>query len=308
MKVALIGATGFVGGYLVDALLAAGHQPSLLVRAGSEGKLRQAGRCSLSRGDLDDDVALNAVVEGSDAVIYNVGLLRERPRQGVTFEAAHSAGVRRTIRSCAANGVNRFILMSANGVRADGTDYQATKWQGEQWLIDSSLAYTIFRPSVIFGDPRGTMEIATQLHRDLVRPPLPAVAFCGGLLPGGPPVVMSPVHVEDVADAFVKALEAPATVGRTISLGGPEVLSWGRMLERIASAVGRRKLLLPMPIVVMQAAATLFDWLPFFPATRDQLRMLAEGNTAPADPLQQLIGREPRPFTAANLDYLGEQR
>ena len=308
MKVALIGATGFVGGYLVDALLAAGHQPSLLVRAGSEGKVRQAARCSLSRGDLDDDDALNAVVEGCDAAIYNVGLLREFPRQGVTFEAAHSAGVRRTIRSCEANGVNRFILMSANGVRADGTDYQATKWQGEQCLIDSALAYTIFRPSVIFGDPRGTMEIATQLYHDLVRPPLPAVAFCGGLLPGGAPIVMSPVHVEDVADAFVKALDAPATVGRTISLGGPEVLSWGGMLERIASAVGRRKLLLPMPIAVMQAAATLFDWLPFFPATRDQLRMLAEGNTAPVDPLQQLIGRAPRPFTTANLDYLGEQR
>ncbi len=308
MKVALIGGTGFVGGYLVDALLKAGHRPSLLVRAGSEGKVRQTARCRLSEGDLDDPGALDATIEGSDAVIYNVGLLREFPRQGVTFEQAHSAGVQRTIRSCQANGVRRFILMSANGVRSDGTPYQQTKRRGETALIDSGLDYTIFRPSVIFGDPRGTMEIATQLYQDLVRPPLPAVAFCTGFFPGGAPVLMSPVHVEDVAAAFVNALGAPETSGKIISLGGPEVLSWGNMLERIAGAAGRRKLVLPMPIGVMQVAATLFDWLPFFPATRDQLRMLAEGNTAPPDALQDLIGREPRPFTADSLRYLGESR
>jgi NADH dehydrogenase len=308
MKVALIGGTGFVGGYLVDALLEAGHQPSLLVRTGSRGKVRQAGQCRLIEGDLDDPEALDAATEGCDAVIYNVGLLREFPRQGVTFEKAHSVGVQRTIRSCEASGVNRFILMSANGVRGDGTPYQETKRRGEQSLEDSSLDYTIFRPSVIFGDPRGTMEIATQLYQDLVRPPVPAVAFHNGLCPGGAPVLMSPVHVEDVAAAFVNALEAPETYGRIISLGGPEVLSWGGMLERIASAAGRHKLVVPMPIALMRAAATLFDWLPFFPATRDQLSMLAEGNTATPEPLQHLIGREPRPFTEQTLGYLAERR
>jgi NADH dehydrogenase len=308
MKVALIGGTGFVGGYLVDALLKAGHEPSLLVRAGSEAKVRQASRCRLSEGDLDDPEALDAAVEGCDAVIYNVGLLREYPRQGITFEQAHSTGVQRTIRSCQAAGVRRFILMSANGVRSDGTPYQETKRRGETALIDSSLDYTIFRPSVIFGDPRGTMEIATQLYQDLVRPPLPAVAFCTGVFPGGAPVLMSPVHVEDVAEAFVNALEAPQTRGKIISLGGPEILSWRRMVQCIASAAGRHKLIVPMPIGVMQVAATFFDWLPFFPATRDQLRMLAEGNTAQPDALQQLIGREARPFSAENLQYLGQAR
>ena len=58
MKVALIGGTGFVGGYLVDALLKAGHEPSLLVRAGSGAKVREASRCRLSEGDLDDPEAL----------------------------------------------------------------------------------------------------------------------------------------------------------------------------------------------------------------------------------------------------------
>ena len=56
----------------------------------------------------------------------------------------------------------------------------------------------------------------------------------------------------------------------------------------------------------MKLGATLFDWLPFFPVTRGQLTMLAEGNVADPGPLQQLTGREPKPFSAGNLKYLAQ--
>lgn len=115
---------------------------------------------------------------------------------------------------------------------------------------------------------------------------------------------MSPVHVLDVADAFVNALEDPNARGQTYSLGGPEDLSWTDMLELVAGAVGKKKIILPMPITVMKFGATLFDWLPFFPVTRDQLTMLAEGNTASKDELELLINRDTRPFDGENLAYL----
>ena len=115
---------------------------------------------------------------------------------------------------------------------------------------------------------------------------------------------MSPVHVEDVASAFVAALEDDETIGKTYVLGGPEVLSWKEMLCRIGSASGRRKWILPMPTYLMRFAATLLDWLPFFPVTRAQLTMLEEGNTADPEMLTQLIGREPRGFTVETLAYL----
>jgi NADH dehydrogenase len=76
------------------------------------------------------------------------------------------------------------------------------------------------------------------------------------------------------------------------------------MLRVIASTVQRRKWILPVPISVMKVGAALFDWLPFFPVSRDQLTMLAEGNTVDPADLRRLIGREPRGFTAANLSYL----
>ena len=304
MNVALIGGTGFVGGYLVDSLLAAGHAVSLLVRPGSDDKIRNAGDCRVTHGDLADADALASTLAGADAVIYNVGILRESPRQGITFEQTQYEGVVNTVAAAKSAGVNRLLLMSANGVKEPGTKYQETKFRAEQAALDSGLDVTIFQPSVIFGNPRGKMEFATQLYEEMIRPPLPAVAFHTGWSPTKGPVLMSPVHVRDVADAFVAALDDESTTGKRFELGGPEVLSWAEMLRRIAAAVDRRKVMLPMPIGVMKLGATLLDWLPFFPVTRDQLTMLAEGNTADAGRLAKLIGREPMAFTADSLKYL----
>ena len=304
MKVAIIGGTGFVGSYLVDALLDAGHEPHVLVRPGSENKLHRASECSITKGDLDSTDAIDTVVKGCDAVIYNVGILREHPREGITFEALQYRGAESVAEAAKRAGVRRFLLMSANGIDSAETPYQTTKLRAEAMIRESGLDYTIFRPSVIFGDPRGTMEFATQLYRDMVRMPLPGVGFHTGLSPASGEVLMSPVHVRDVADAFASALIDDSTIGKCFMLGGPEVVSWPQMLQRIAAAVGKTKFILPMPIGVMKLGATLFDWLPFFPVTRDQLTMLADGNTAEPDELAQLIGRQPAEFSPGNLAYL----
>ena len=296
MRVAIIGGTGFVGSYLVDALLEQGHEVSALVRPGSENKLHGGKRVRRVSGELGSKAALEELLDGQDAVIYNVGLLREFPRKGITFEATQYQGVVDTVAAARAQGVARMLLMSAIGVKKDGTRYQSTKRRAEIHALGSGLDVTVLRPSVIFGDPRGTMEFATQLYGDMIRPPLPAVAFPG--------VRMSPVAVTDVADAFVAALEDPATIGETIELAGPEVLEWEDMVRRIAAAVRKKKIVLPMPIALMRIGATLFDWLPFYPVTRDQLTMLEEGNTGTPDALQGLIQRSARPFTPDFLRYL----
>ncbi len=308
MRVALIGGTGFVGRYLVDALRESGRDLSMLVRPGSEAKLGLPDDCRMVRGDLSSRDAIARTLENSDAVIYNVGILRELPRRGVTFEAMQFDGAVQVVDAALECGVPRLLLMSANGVSANGTAYQRTKYRAEQYANNSGLAVTVFRPSVIFGDPRGAMEFATQLYRDMVRPPLPALGFFSGWKPAEGQVLMSPVHVEDVALAFDKALDDASTIGKTFSLGGPETLSWTEMLTRIAGSAGREKRIIPVPLGVMQVAAVVLDWLPVFPVTRDQLTMLASGNTATASELEALIRRRARSFTNENLSYLGGKR
>ena len=304
MRVAIFGGSGFVGSYLVDALIAAGHEPSLMVRLGSERKVRQVERCRLVAGNLSSTTAIDATLENCDAVIYSVGILKESPKQGITFEELQYNGVVRVAESAKTRGISRFLLMSANGAKSTGTPYQETKFRAEEHVRASGFDVTIFRPSVIFGEPRGRMEIGTQLYAEMISPPIPAVGFFTGWRPYRGAVAMSPVHVEDVAQAFLTALRESSTIGKTYVLGGPEVLSWAEMLRRIARTVGRKKWILPMPIGIMKLAAALLDWLPFFPVTRDQLTMLAEGNTADPAALAQLIGRQPKAFNEAHLAYL----
>lgn len=306
MRVAVIGGTGFVGSYIVDALVGAGHEVSLLVRQGSEHKVHQRGPVRTVAGNIGSAERLTETISGCDAVIYCIGILREFPGRGITFESTQFDGVVRTVEAALENNARRFLLMSANGVKSPGTPYQETKKRAEEFVLASDLEATIFRPSVIFGDPRGRMEFATQLYRDMVKKPVPAIGFFKGRDPQGGAVLMSPVHVEDVARAFVTSLTDPSTVGHVYQLGGPDILSWTEMIRRVAAATGRKKRIVPVPIAVMKFAAALLDWLPFFPVTRDQLTMLAEGNTADPAVIERVTGRPPAAFSVGNLGYLSD--
>ena len=303
-RVGLFGGTGYVGSYLVDALLAEEMHPVLLVRPGSEERVEQSDRCTIVSGDIDDREAIDRVVADSDALIYNIGILREFPRRGITFEELHYAAACRTMDAAVDNGVRRFLLMSANGVKAGGTAYQSSKYRAESYLQDLALDWTVLRPSVLFGEPRGRMEFATQLAAEIIDAPLPAPLFYPGLLPfNAGSFTMSPVHVADVATAFVKALQDPLTIGQTLHLGGPESLSWKEILRRLATARGRSKFMLPAPALGVSAAAALLEGFADFPITRDQIRMLLEGNSCTADDLERL-GIEPRSFSVEELQYL----
>jgi NADH dehydrogenase len=304
MKVSLIGATGFVGTHLVDRLLAKGHTPRLLARPDSTDRVSQPG-CEVVVGDVGEDGAVVECLTGADAAIYLIGILRERRGQGITFEALQLRGVERTLAAALKAGVKRFLLMTANGVKPDGTEYQRTKYQAEEALKASGLDWTIFRPSVIFGDPRGRMEFCTQLLRDIVESPLPAPLFYEGILPSGAgSFQLAPVAVEDVAEAFVRALERPETVGQTYELCGPDAVTWRDILATIAAAVGRSKLMLPAPVLPIKALAAVLDSQAWFPITRDQLTMLLEGNVCSESDGLARLGIEPKRFETASLAYL----
>jgi NADH dehydrogenase len=308
MRVAIFGGTGYVGSHLVDALSQAGMHPVLLVRPGHESRVDRHLACDLVIGDLGNPEAIDQVLSGADAAIYNVGILREFPKRDITFRELQQDAACRVMRAAERAGVTRFLLMSANGVKPDGTPYQASKFAAERFLAGTGMDWTVFRPSVIFGDPRGRNEFATQLARDIVSSPLPAPLFYGGLLPwdaGG--FALSPVHVEDVAAAFVKALTTPETFGQTLPLGGPRSLSWRQILTEIATAVGRHKLMVPIPAMGLSAVAAVLDRFETFPVTRDQLQMLLEGNTC-GDAAFTLLGMEPRPFGAEQLRYLTDSQ
>jgi len=307
MKVAIFGGTGFVGSYLVDELVAHNITPRLLVRPGHVGRAIHPDACEHVTGDLADPDAIDSTLSDTDAVIYNVGILRENRCAGATFEEMHFKAARRVMDAAERLGVKRFLLTSANGVRADGTAYQRTKHLAEAYLKGTQLDWTIVQPSVIFGDPRGRMELATQLYADIIRSPLPAPLFFPGLSIGQAGAFrMSPVAVSNVAEAFRIALQDDTSIGETLQLGGPEDLSWRTILTRIAAAADVDKLMLPVPAMGVSAVAALFERYERFPITRAQIQMLLEGNVCSSDVLHR-FGIEPVAFDVHSLAYLNSR-
>jgi uncharacterized protein YbjT (DUF2867 family) len=305
LNISLIGGTGFVGSHLVARLMADGHQPRLLVRPNPGRRPAWLSGCATVAGDVGDAEAISQCISGADTVIYLIGVLREAPAHGVTFDELQWHGVERTIAAAQAAGVRRFLLMSANGVKAAGTPYQRTKFLAEEALKASGLDWTIFRPSVIFGDPQGHMEFCTQLKRDIIDSPLPAPLFYPGLLPlHAGTFELAPVAVSDVAAAFALALVRPDTVGQTYTLCGPSTHTWKDILTTVAAACGRSKLMLPAPALAVQAAAAALDRFSWFPITRDQITMLLEGNRCDDGNGFERLGLIPAPFDAAALAYL----
>lgn len=305
MKIGIIGGTGFVGNYLLEALARDGHSLRVLTRPGSGEKLPALPDLEAVPGDVGDEAAVRNCFEGCDAAVYLIGILREAPSRGITFDAMQRRGAERAIAAAEEVGVRRFLLMSANGIDAAATPYQVTKLAAEEALKGSSLEWTIFRPSVIFGPPRGRMEFCTQLKQELIESPLPAPLFYTGLLPTNAGAFeLGPVHVEDVAAAFAKSLTMPETIGQTLELCGPDAWSWKQILSGIAAAAGRKKLMLPAPVMFIGPVATVMGRFSWFPVTRDQLTMLLAGNTCVEDGFAPL-GITPRPFDPDTLAYLG---
>jgi NADH dehydrogenase len=308
MKIFVTGASGFVGGYVLEALQNAGHKIIALVRSGSEHKLPADFSGKIISGNVFDF----SFPSESDAVVHLIGILRPNFYRGDTFEKLHFQAAKVVVDKAVTASVKRFLLMSANGVKPHGTAYQRTKYMAEQYLRNSGLAWTIFRPSVLFGDPdhprgdAGKPEFSSLLYRQMVKPPLPAPMFHSGIsIKQAGSFKLQPAYVGDLAKGVAEVFTNDSSAGKTYHVGGSDELTWREIIDTIATAAGkRRKWKIPVPSWGIGAAAAMLGWLPFFPVTRDQITMLMEGNTCDGSDFYQDFDIESTAFTPENLGYL----
>ena len=306
MKTALIGGTGFVGSYILDELIKNNITPRLLVRNGSQSKLLQHEKCELVFGDIENNNAVIETIQGCSAVIYNIGIIREFPANGITYEKLHFHGAKWCIDAAISLKINRFILMSANGVKSNGTGYQQTKILAEEYLKSTNLDYTIFRPSLVFGDPRvnDIQEFCTQLKKDMLNLPFPSPNFFPGFNPlNSGNFAMSPIHAKDVASIFVKSINEMETVKKTYNLGGKPIF-WKDIIKIISGAYGKKKWTVPAPALFIKSLATILGRFAWFPITEDQITMLMEGNVCNSEEIFRILKIKPIPFNSESLSYL----
>jgi NADH dehydrogenase len=288
MKVFVTGGTGFVGREVVRQLLTAGHEPVCLVRPGSEGKLPGGAGLSVRPGDVTDTASLDGALQGCQAVIHLVGIIREFADRDVTFDRLHRQGTANMVAAAEAQQVVRFVHMSSNGACKNAAiGYYRSKWQAEQILRGSGLSWTIFRPSVIFGAEDDFCNRLAELIRRL--PVVPVV--------GNGRYSIAPVAVEDVAAGFVAALRTPASEGRIYPVCGRDSFTYNELLDQIGSALGRSRVRKNHhPLFLVKPLVFCLQNLPGFPLTSDQLTMLMAGNVCDPRSWVEDFGIEPRPF------------
>src|SRR5690606_23247138 len=306
MKVFLTGATGFVGSYVLRELVRQGHEVRCLVRGTTRRVPAQNSSVEQVEGDLLDPVSLAGTMDGGEAVIHLVGILEEEPSKGITFESIHYEGTKAVANAALEAGIARFIHMSADGARPDGvSEYQRTKWKAEQYVQSAGFDHwTIFRPTLIFGDPGpDNPEFASRIARLLVKPfPILPVFGKGDF-------EVQPISIDEVSRAFVQALTKPHSAARIYPAGGPEVMTYTVMLDRITEAVGhavKRKLHVPM--AVARASVKTLGRTGLRPITPDPSEMLVEGNTCDHSAFFADFDVSPTRFAPENLSYLRWRR
>ena len=265
MRILVTGGTGFVGPHVVRALSGAGHEVRALVRSSSRSRDLPA---QPVEGDMTAAPSLRRAVEGVDAVVHLVSI-RQGPKQ--QFRRVMEQGTRDLVAAAKEAGAKRFVLMSALGTgeaTKDLTPYYRAKWEMEQAAEASGLDYVIFRPSFVFGRDGGVLPMfARQVRWSPVTP-----------IVGDGNRRLQPIWVEDVAAYFERGVSAPEAVNRTFELGGPDVVTWNELYDRIRRVLRKRRLTVHVPTGLVRAGALVAERLPRPPVTRDQLTMLVHAD------------------------------
>ena len=263
--IAVFGGTGFIGRYLVGALLQSGAAVRLAARHPGQVKMavEPAIAPEIVQGDILDDVSVGAAITGADAVVNLVGILTERATQ--TYRAIHIEGARRVALAAHNHGLMRMIHISALGAALTSPAISdRTKAEGEEAVRAAFPQATIVRPSLVFGEDDHFFSRFAALIRS--SPVLP-------LIDGGT-TKFQPVFVGDMAAGLLELLRRSDTAGKTYEFGGPQVYSFKALLELLLAALTRQRILLPIPFAMAEMQAGLLELLPNPPLTRDQVQLL----------------------------------
>ena len=292
MRVLVTGATGFVGRRVV-AELQTRHQVRALVHTAGRERIFPDRSVEVAYGSISDRSALTEAFYDVDAVVHLVGVIRQGRRQ--TFDLVNHRGAAAVAAAAKAANVQHFVQMSAIGAGPDQSyPYLFSKWQGEQEVVKSGLAYTILRSSIMFGEGDEFLNALAALVR--VFPVVPVI--------GSGRNRFQPIAVEDVARCVAISLERSRLRGRTIDIGGPEQFTYNELVSIVARRLGKRRLFFHIPVWAAYLAARVAQIVqPRPPITTDQLRMISIRNVAEPGVIEEEFGFTPRKLEG-NIDYI----
>jgi len=270
MRLFVTGASGFFGQALVRRLIDTGHTAVCLVRPSSEIKLADMqDKIEIVSGDMNDVDFWKSKLDKIDAFINLIGIIREFPSRGITFEKYHYLFTVELVKLAREIGAKRFLQMSALGSSLESKAlYHRTKFKAEEYLRASDLEWTILRPSLIIGKGNEALGMMVKLINSApITPVIGSGNYC-----------MQPVDISNVSEAFVKALNDKHTIGKTYDLVGPDRMTYNQMLDRIGQVMDKKIKRVSMPTGLMKFVTAPFEYFSSFPLTTGQIDMLLEEN------------------------------
>lgn len=285
MRIFLTGGSGFIGSHFLQALVARGHEVTVLVRASARAEVESQAwpRVRIVVGEFSTPQGWIDAVAGHEVVINSVGIIRERGAS--TFEAVHHMAPIALFDAAQRGGAKRIIQISALGADATATTpYHRTKRAADEHLAQLGVPYVVLRPSIVYGPGDHSMTFFQSLAS------LPLV-----FMPGDGRYRLQPVAIEDLVAAVVKAVETPDFPSVTVDVGGAKALSFRELLDLLAARLGRRPpIKAPVPLFVMRRVARYTDHCGGRgPISTDELTMLLAGNAGDNAPFQAAFGIEP---------------
>ncbi len=299
-QIVIFGASGFLGRYVSQALLATGARVRIAVRHPLNAQfikpMGSLGQTQFIACDISNPKHVAAAMQGCDIAVNLVGILKG------DFQKYHVEGPRNIAQSAAQLGIEKLLHISAIGADLNSESaYGRSRAEGEQALLEHFPNATILRPSIIFGREDNFLnQFAGMISK------LPIVPIIGG------DTKFQPIFAPDVAkasEAIITNQKAMDHAGKIYEVGGPEVITMRGLNEWIAQAIGRSVVFFDMPDFASSAMATLTGWAPGAPITRDQFKMLGTDNVVSNDKDGlKALGITATPLEIAKQEWLVKYR
>ena len=297
-SIAVLGGTGFLGTRLVARLIKDGRRVTVLSRDREQHKhLLVLPGLTLENCDVYAPAQLSERFRGKDVVINLIGILNERGFGGGGFRRAHTELTRSVLQAVRSAGVARLLQVSALRASLDAPSYYLRSKGAADQLIreaSSTLNWTIFQPSVMFGPGDSFLNRFAGL--------LAAIPLVFPL--AKPNARLQPVWVDDVIEAMLRCLRGGACNHQTYELGGPEVYSLREIVALVAKLTGHRRWIVGLPDLVARIQALVMDFVPGRPFSSDNYRSLTIDSVCTEDGFATLK-LKPQSMPASARQYLG---
>lgn len=299
--IAVDGASGYVGSHLVHALCKSGIRVRAIVHPKanlSDCQFLSECGAEIYKTDIDSNSeTLKKALTGANTVVHLIGSIA--PKKGQKLEELH-AGITQQLVNAAKDSNAKILMITALGTSADAiSQYHKTKWEAEEIVRKSGLPYTILRPSLILGRQVGRRDsklMARYIELIKTRPKVPLL--------GGGKNLLQPVFIGDLSNAISKVALSPDMTGKTLEIGGAEVLSMQELVSKLMDAIGKRKPLQPVPPALANILASVLELVQSVPmVSKDQVKLSTTDNICRDNALENQLALTPTPLAKALATY-----